>query len=86
MRDALVGRIAIVTGAASGIGRAIACRFAAEGAQVIAVDLDGGALEALAAEAGDGGIVPMQASVTEPDDVSRVFAFCRDRFDGAASA
>ena len=48
----LLGRTALITGAASGIGRAIAQRFAADGAQVIAVDRDEAALTALAAEIG----------------------------------
>ena len=39
-RAMLAGKIAIVTGAGSGIGRATARRFAAEGATVIAADLD----------------------------------------------
>jgi len=42
----------LVTGAASGIGRAIATRFAAEGASVILVDRDESALEVLAGEIG----------------------------------
>lgn len=43
------GRTAVVTGAASGLGRASAQRLAADGANVIAVDLDGAAVEELAA-------------------------------------
>ena len=36
----LAGRVAIVTGAASGIGAAIAARYVAEGAQVLVVDIN----------------------------------------------
>ena len=43
---------AIVTGAGSGIGRAIAVRMAADGMAVLCVDLDGAAAEAVAAEVG----------------------------------
>jgi NAD(P)-dependent dehydrogenase (short-subunit alcohol dehydrogenase family) len=45
----LKDRVAFVTGAASGIGRAVAGRFAAEGAHVIALDRDAAGLESLAA-------------------------------------
>ncbi len=45
---ALAGRVAIVTGAASGIGRASAERFAAEGAAVVVADVDAGGEEVAA--------------------------------------
>ncbi len=46
------GRTIVVTGAGSGIGRATAARIAAEGGRVIAVDISGERLEALAADLG----------------------------------
>jgi rhamnose utilization protein RhaD (predicted bifunctional aldolase and dehydrogenase)/NAD(P)-dependent dehydrogenase (short-subunit alcohol dehydrogenase family) len=49
---ALQGRVVYITGAASGIGRAVAERFAAEGASLFLVDRDAEALGALAAELG----------------------------------
>jgi NAD(P)-dependent dehydrogenase (short-subunit alcohol dehydrogenase family) len=48
--DRLRGRVAVVTGAASGIGLATARRFAEEGARVVAVDLTTDAIETLAKE------------------------------------
>jgi NAD(P)-dependent dehydrogenase (short-subunit alcohol dehydrogenase family) len=50
----LAGRRAVVTGAASGIGRAIAGRFVQEGARAVVLDLDGAALADLEASLGDG--------------------------------
>ena len=50
--ERLTGKIALVTGGASGLGEAIARRFVAEGAAVIVADIDRPAGEALAAELG----------------------------------
>jgi NAD(P)-dependent dehydrogenase (short-subunit alcohol dehydrogenase family) len=49
----LEGRIAIITGAASGIGHATANRFAAEGARLVLLDRDRNGLDATASEIGD---------------------------------
>ena len=51
----LGGKVAIVTGAGSGMGRAIARRYAEEGARVVVADLDLGAAEAVADEIAAGG-------------------------------
>ena len=49
MTDRLKNKVALVTAAGQGIGRAIAEKFASEGAKLIATDLDPGKLEGLAA-------------------------------------
>ena len=53
MSNRLAGRVAVVTGAASGIGRAISHRFVEEGALVVAVDVDVAALATLHSDLGE---------------------------------
>jgi len=65
----LAGRVAIVTGAASGIGRAVARAYAAEGAAVFATDV---AAAALAAVAEPIGAVALAGDVRDPDCARRV--------------
>lgn len=78
----LAGKVAIVTGAASGIGRAQARLFAAAGAAVVAVDRDAAGVEAVAAGiAEDGDIVlGLGADLTEAADIARLVATATARF------
>ncbi|NUR83387.1 MAG: SDR family oxidoreductase [Nonomuraea sp.] len=67
--NALEGKVAVVTGGASGIGQATARLFAAEGARVVVADLDGQGAEAVAAEIGG---LAVQADVSDPEDCRRI--------------
>ena len=76
----LQGRVAAVTGGASGIGRAMAERFAREGARgVVVADLDGDGAEAVARGIGDAA-VGVRADVGRQEDVDRVIGAARDAF------
>ena len=68
--ERLQDRVAVITGAASGIGLASAKRMAAEGARIVAVDIDEQAGKQAAAETGGRFIA---ADVASEDDVKRLF-------------
>src|SRR5215813_6617369 len=66
----LLDRVAVITGAGSGIGLASVRRLAAEGAKIVAVDIDGETGKAAAEEAGG---IFVQADVTSEDEVRAVY-------------
>jgi NADP-dependent 3-hydroxy acid dehydrogenase YdfG len=77
-RRAFANRRVLLTGAASGIGRALALRLVACGATVHAADMDAAGLETLAAEAGNSGkVVPRKLDVTDRADYARWVEECR---------
>jgi NAD(P)-dependent dehydrogenase (short-subunit alcohol dehydrogenase family) len=78
----LQDKVALITGAGSGIGRAAAGRFAAEGAAVVAVDVDAASAEETATaitEAG-GRAGAVRADVRSTDDCAAMVAFAEDTF------
>lgn len=79
MTGQLDGRVAIVTGGASGIGRETAQRFVAEGASVVVADLDAEGAERAADELGDAA-VGCGVDVTDADQVAAAVALAESRF------
>ena len=75
-------QVAIVTGAASGIGKACAIRFAQEGARVACLDVMGEANQATAAECRDLGVdaIAMPCDVSDPESVKAAVRATLDRW------
>ncbi len=75
----LAGKVAVVTGGASGFGAAICRRFAAEGARVVVVDRDAAGGEQTTTAIGDAALF-VRADVTDEADVRLMIAAAVDRF------
>ncbi|MFA5939530.1 MAG: SDR family oxidoreductase [Sinimarinibacterium sp.] len=81
MAQELAGKVAIVTGGASGIGRATAELFVAEGAKVVIADVDDAQGEALAARLGASALFK-RTDVSSKDEVQALVDFAVARFGG----
>jgi len=75
--DRFTDRTAVITGGAGGIGKATALRLASEGANVVVVDMNQAAVDAVAAEVGGLGVV---ADVTDAEDVARMYGTAYDAY------
>ncbi|WP_420438973.1 SDR family NAD(P)-dependent oxidoreductase [Candidatus Poriferisodalis sp.] len=80
--ETMKGRVAVVTGAASGIGKALALGFAGEGANVVLADIEEAPLRAAEAEVADGGVEALGVitDVTDADSVGALAQATIDRF------
>lgn len=80
--DNLSGKTAVVTGAATGIGLAMARKFASLGMRVVLGDRDAATLERAAAGLAQAGhaVVPVEADVTHPADVERLAVSAYGKF------
>jgi NAD(P)-dependent dehydrogenase (short-subunit alcohol dehydrogenase family) len=74
----LDGKIAVITGAGSGMGKASVKVFVREGARVIAADISGAERDT-AAEVGDA-VLPVHCDVTRESDIEAMIAAAMDRF------
>jgi NAD(P)-dependent dehydrogenase (short-subunit alcohol dehydrogenase family) len=75
--DVLRDRVAVVTGGASGIGRALAAAFRDAGMQVVIADVETGPLQTTASELG---VTPYRVDVARAEDMAALAAFVRERF------
>jgi NAD(P)-dependent dehydrogenase (short-subunit alcohol dehydrogenase family) len=80
--DRLQGKVAIITGGAGGIGRAAGALFAAEGANVLLVDLDEASLKQAVADIGSNRVSYFAADVTKSRDNQAMVDCATERYGG----
>ena len=77
----LAGKVALITGAAQGLGEAMARRMAEEGARVVLTDINAAGAGAVAASIGDAAAACAH-DVTDPDQWATAIAFAEEKFGG----
>jgi len=87
MANRMNGKLAVVTGAASGMGKAIALDFLREGAKIVATDMNETRLAELVEEAaaegfGEDVLVTLKGNICNDDDCAAAVAKCVDTFGG----
>ncbi|MDF1814706.1 MAG: SDR family oxidoreductase [Verrucomicrobiales bacterium] len=82
MKGRLENKVALIAGAASGIGAATVTKFLAEGAKVMATDINEESLQNLVAQAGAGKthLATCVGNVAKRNDIEAVIAQCREQF------
>ena len=84
MSERLLGKAAVVTGAASGMGKAIAIAYLKEGANVVAADFNEAGLADLAKEVAELGLISqfksVKCNITNDDDCANAVKVCVDTF------
>lgn len=84
MASIFSGKVALITGAASGIGEAVALQLAKGGAKVVVADIDteGAARVVHAIETGGGQAAPFEVNVADPMEVEALVAFAERTYGG----
>ena len=77
----LAGKVALITGAAQGLGEAMARRMVEEGARVVLTDINEAGVKAVAASIGDAAVA-CRHDVTSPEDWAAAVAFAEEKFGG----
>jgi len=78
--DTLRNKVAVITGAGSGIGRAIACALANRGARIVAVDVDNDRIQTLADDLSEAEVLPHHTDISNPEAFEGIRSAALQRF------